>query len=854
MAMAMTVPTVGTIMWLTARPAAALAPVNPVEVPLAGHPANSGFLVFVEGNVTLRNDESEGTTALGGTLSIRSNYNIAAGSPPARSTFTAPGDDRQTFLYVGRGISWPSTGSIVNVENGGFTKVADTATYSAFNRDNNNAQVNYRLVPNGQPYNTNPHIDGRTNLQTPASIGTPVPSSLIDIPGAFALYRDLTQQMAACPQTLIPTDAQGVALPRPLAPGSSIFLTLAPGQTNVLNLTAAELGNLSQITLRNTPTASAPLLVNVSGASYNGNMPNLAGVSGNQAPFMMWNFAQATSIHVVGGATVEGTLYAPNATLTWAPTQNIEGNIIAANFNHGEPNRNTAGVREVHDFPFATTLACATAAQTAHLTLVKTVTNDDGGTAVPADWTLSAQSSAVTISGTTGSDAVTNAEVPPGTFDLTESGGPPDYVASDWTCDGGTLNGSSLTLVDGDDVTCTINNDDQPVVDPVAHLSLVKHVVNDDGGTASRQDWTLNADGPTPISGTSGSGAVTVAPVDPGSYDLSETDGPPGYDASSWVCTGGGSQTGSTVTLESGDSAVCTITNDDEPAHLTLVKQVVNDDGGTATPQDWTLGADGPTLISGVSGSAPVTDAQVPAGTYEIFESDGPPGYAVTSLTCDGGTVDGATVTVANGESATCTLVNDDTPAPVATLTLVKQVINDDGGTANPQDWTLSADGPTPLSGASGSDPVTLQAVPPGDYTLSEKDGPPGYTSHGWTCVGATETETGTSATVMLADGDDAVCTVVNDDDAVAPSPSPSASPTATASPTTAPSTGPSDASTSAPGQPSPTALPLTGGPGPGPSPTSTADHGYDVRLAGAGLAALGLMLLAGALASRRNT
>ena len=67
-AMAMTVPTVGTIMWLTAPPAAALAPVNPVEVPLAGHPANSGFLVFVEGNVTLRNDESEGTTALGGTL------------------------------------------------------------------------------------------------------------------------------------------------------------------------------------------------------------------------------------------------------------------------------------------------------------------------------------------------------------------------------------------------------------------------------------------------------------------------------------------------------------------------------------------------------------------------------------------------------------------------------------------------------------------------------------------------------------------------------------------------------------------------------------------------------------------
>ena len=85
------------------------------------------------------------------------------------------------------------------VENGGFTKIADTTTYDAFNVDNNGATVNYRIVPEGQPYTSSQLIDGRTPLQTPASIETPVPSGLIDIPAAFATYRGLTQEMAACP-------------------------------------------------------------------------------------------------------------------------------------------------------------------------------------------------------------------------------------------------------------------------------------------------------------------------------------------------------------------------------------------------------------------------------------------------------------------------------------------------------------------------------------------------------------------------------------------------------------------------------------------------------------------------------
>ena len=67
--------------------------------------------------------------------------------------------------------------------------------------------------------------------------------------------------------------------------------------------------------------------------------------------------------------------------------------------------------------------------------------------------------------------------------------------------------------------------------------------------------------------------------------------------AIAWSCVGG-TQTGSSVALALGESATCTITNDDQPAHLTLVKNLVNNNGGTASATDFTLSAAGPTPIA----------------------------------------------------------------------------------------------------------------------------------------------------------------------------------------------------------------------------------------------------------------
>ena len=87
---------------------------------------------------------------------------------------------------------------------------------------------------------------------------------------------------------------------------------------------------------------------------------------------------------------------------------------------------------------------------------------------------------ATTITGVTGSAAVTNASVTAGLYTLSESGGPAGYTAGAWTCTAGILTGTVLALGPGANATCTIDNDDQP-----ATLTLLKTVTNDSGGTAA---------------------------------------------------------------------------------------------------------------------------------------------------------------------------------------------------------------------------------------------------------------------------------------------------------------------------------------------------------------------------------
>jgi hypothetical protein len=282
---------------------------------------------------------------------------------------------------------------------------------------------------------------------------------------------------------------------------------------------------------------------------------------------------------------------------------------------------------------------------------------------------------------------------------------------------------------------------------PTGTLTLLKEVINDNGGTAPDTAWTLSASGLTPISGVEGDSEITDAEVEAGTYTLSESGGPGGYSSSGvWECEGGTQEDDDVVVIGVGEDVVCTITNDDLAPSLTLIKEVEGD----ADPEEWTLYADGPTPISGTS---PVeSDDDFSAGTYALSESDGPDDYTPSGWVCEGdGDQDGANITLGLGESATCTITNEYTPPIPGSITIVKNTV---GG-----DATFEFDGDLgefeiTTSGGTGNE--TFTELTPGTYAVSE------IVPSNWDLSSATCSDGSDPEAIDLDEEESVTCTFTN--------------------------------------------------------------------------------------------
>ncbi|MDO4681241.1 MAG: hypothetical protein Q4B17_00430 [Lautropia sp.] len=329
------------------------------------------------------------------------------------------------------------------------------------------------------------------------------------------------------------------------------------------------------------------------------------------------------------------------------------------------------------------------------LTLTSTLTNDHGGTATTADLLLRATAGGTEqpiAQGTSGTPAVTRVAMPVGPIQL-GAPGLPGYRAGTWQC---TVNGQPvaavpgtgatrgagtaapgttgatpaphvLTLRHGDKAVCSIHYDDEP-----ARLTLTSTVTNSNGRTATPQDFVLHASGPATLKGVTGEAAITGAEVPPGTYTLRE-DELPNYVAGAWRCDAG-TLDGNRLTLTNGEHATCSINNTDQPVSLTLVLDVLNEHGGTATRQDTAVSAQGPDSINGISGTKPVTVAPVRPGVYQLAEPQ-LPGYRTGKWICSAGTLTGNTLTLGEHQNVTCRIVLKDLPAELkVTKTVVGSV------------------------------------------------------------------------------------------------------------------------------------------------------------------------------------
>ncbi|KAA9147114.1 VWA domain-containing protein, partial [Microbacterium lushaniae] len=370
--------------------------------------------------------------------------------------------------------------------------------------------------------------------------------------------------------------------------------------------------------------------------------------------------------------------------------------------------------------------------------------------------------------------------------------------------------GYELTLSQAEN-TATITN----TVTCESRLTLAKEV---DGGDADPTSWTLNAsflagapvdEGLPGFSGVDGAAGTTSQPVTPNArYQLFETGGDARYlqvdertdlqsnplSTGSATCirvdengdrypdSGYSDGINGGVNVPLGYRVECTFVNQD--AQLTLLKTVVDDDGGSATPDQWELTAT-PATLEGLSpttvaGSEEVSAASIiqvrPDHVYTLTEST-VPGYEFSRLQRRVGeewvdveanpdpagyprqNADGDwEITVPALGGPVYRFVNDDV-AP--TLTLVKEVVRDSGGTADETDWTLTAttpDGPN-LSGPTGTSGELTAGVA---YTIGET-GPDGYDWTDLTCTGYPDT-TRAAPELTLQPGDDVTCTLTNDD------------------------------------------------------------------------------------------
>ncbi len=400
------------------------------------------------------------------------------------------------------------------------------------------------------------------------------------------------------------------------------------------------------------------------------------------------------------------------------------------------------------------------------LTLAKTVTNDNGGSLTIADFDIS-------IDGTEVPNGVAQSVTANTTIEISELI-VPGYSEGVWACAdangittalpaAGDAASTDVTLLPGSDVTCSITNDD---IAP--RLTLTNFVINDDGGILTPVDFALTYAGTATASAASNIVAANTA------INIAEPD-LPGYTEGTWVCTDANSltsglltagiATGDTVTLAPGADVTCVITNNDIAPTLTLVKTVVNDNGGDLAIDDFDISIDGTEVPSGavqtVVANTAITISELElngytAGTWECTDATG-----LTSGLPTAGAAAGESVTLASGAEVTCSITNND-QAP--SLTLTKIVVNDNGGDKEIEDFEISIDGTVVTSGA----PNIVAANTA--LTISELD-LPAYAEGAWSCTDANSLTTGlpsagtaTGTTLTLKQGSDVTCEITNND------------------------------------------------------------------------------------------
>ncbi len=286
-----------------------------------------------------------------------------------------------------------------------------------------------------------------------------------------------------------------------------------------------------------------------------------------------------------------------------------------------------------------------------------------------------------------------------------------------------------------------------PVSPTTGTLLVYTTVYNNNGGTKTPADFTMNVAGNTPspssFSGTASGQAVTLSP---GAYSVS-AGAISGYGATySSGCIGA---------IGAGELKYCIVGEDDLATSLTLLLNVINNNGGTLAPSDFSLLIDGASAANGTRypmtpGAHAATTTPVAGYTFSAWGGDCNP---------DG------TINLAAGDNKTCIVNADDNPPPSVacadTVMMLSRSLDngndlDAEGVAAKALLNLYKDvTPTPKAGVGSYPGVTGTPPPDAEITSSGELSPVIYPGPLYDAIGqivaSRKSGTNVSAAITLA-------------------------------------------------------------------------------------------------------
>jgi choice-of-anchor A domain-containing protein len=326
----------------------------------------AGFTILTNGDTTLGNTEIEGTAAIGGDLVASHGYNFihTSGFTPAGYALPVVDGDPTRLLIAGEfdttasaGVSEVSSRGNIRPDQLGYLKIGDTGNLSLAPRGNQGLGVwasATGTTAGSEPalYVTDTVAEPQSSVAAPNAYSDLFGTAFASLTGSGTTLLSLTSCAAAHETTLASAASSGART-----------ITLVPGVTNFLDVTAADLAFDTITFVGAQPGPDTAVVFNLTGSPTEVTLPRFEAASSSSAsdpnpvaPYVLWNLTGATSPVTVHGTKISGSILAPRNTVMLDASSPVEGQIAAA--------RLTTAGGEIHHYAFASAIGCLSSAIT----------------------------------------------------------------------------------------------------------------------------------------------------------------------------------------------------------------------------------------------------------------------------------------------------------------------------------------------------------------------------------------------------------------------------------------------------------------------------------------------------------